>query len=229
MVVNIILILMVIGIVVALIIVRRKPQAGGGQAGPRTQRPAAPPTRAAPAVQKAPQSRPAPIRTAGLNRAQQPVYPQQPAAPQPVYPQQQQPIYPEPQQPVYPQQPAVPYGVGPDPCAQVAASSMAPAPGKVSQLVVEVAGGPDAGRRFLLVQGDNHLGRAQGNHVRLSDPSVSSSHAILRVAGSSATIFDNASTNGAHVNGEKVFEPRTLRSGDQILVGKTVLLFRSEG
>jgi len=68
------------------------------------------------------------------------------------------------------------------------------------------------------------VGRGPGNMVRLSDPKVSAHHAEIRVVGGSASVQDLGSTHGTWVNGERVAR-RTLRDGDRIKLGDTVIVF----
>lgn len=92
--------------------------------------------------------------------------------------------------------------------------------------VLEAVTGPQTGSRFALLPGDNRVGRAGGNQIRLTDVAVSSQHAIVRVAGGEVVIFDDASTNGTYVNGEQVLGPRRLQDGDQVTLGETTLAAR---
>jgi len=74
------------------------------------------------------------------------------------------------------------------------------------------------------------IGKATHNQVVLSDPTVSNTHGILIARGGGYSIADLGSRNGTFVNGERLgSQARTLRHGDKILVGKTVLTFRNLG
>jgi pSer/pThr/pTyr-binding forkhead associated (FHA) protein len=59
------------------------------------------------------------------------------------------------------------------------------------------------------------------------DPRVSRLHARLEAVGSDWTVVDNGSTNGSFLNGERLQGPHLLRHGDQLLVGRTVIVFLS--
>src|SRR5262249_366720 len=60
--------------------------------------------------------------------------------------------------------------------------------------------------------------------IRLHDTEVSRRHAEFRIAGDAVTLADKGSANGTFVNNERVKET-TLRPGDHILIGQTVLVF----
>ncbi|HEX9260099.1 MAG TPA: FHA domain-containing protein [Acidimicrobiales bacterium] len=62
-----------------------------------------------------------------------------------------------------------------------------------------------------------------------TDPAVSRVHARLERVGPAWTITDLGSANGTLVGGEPIFAPHTLRHGDEILVGRTRLVFRDQG
>jgi pSer/pThr/pTyr-binding forkhead associated (FHA) protein len=73
------------------------------------------------------------------------------------------------------------------------------------------------------------IGRDRETDVQLSwDPQVSGLHAELRRAGGSWLVIDDGlSRNGTFVNGERVVGRRRLREGDELRLGKTVVVFRS--
>lgn len=54
---------------------------------------------------------------------------------------------------------------------------------------------------------------------------VSRKHAVLRVRGKQLEILDLGSSNGTMVNGVRIppHEPRLLRDGDQLLMGKLTM------
>lgn len=72
------------------------------------------------------------------------------------------------------------------------------------------------------------LGRAPGSDLEIAwDPRVSGVHAYLERRGSIWVIEDDGlSRNGTFVAGERLHGQRTLRDGDVIQVGDTVLGFR---
>ena len=70
------------------------------------------------------------------------------------------------------------------------------------------------------------LGKASTNDVSLEhDPTVSRLHAVLENHGSAWSIRDLGSRNGTYLNGEKIDAERVLRSGDELRVGKSRLVY----
>ena len=73
--------------------------------------------------------------------------------------------------------------------------------------------GPDAGRSFTLVQGDNLIGRDTDTAVLLTDETVSRKHALLRRDRGRSVIFDLGSRTGTQVDGKPMGGHR-LSHGD---------------
>jgi hypothetical protein len=75
------------------------------------------------------------------------------------------------------------------------------------------------------------LGRAPGSDLEIAwDPRVSAVHAYLERRGSRWVIEDDGlSRNGTLVGGERLHGQRTLRDGDVIQIGDTLLGFRDPG
>lgn len=63
------------------------------------------------------------------------------------------------------------------------------------------------------------IGRAPGCDLRLTDGSVSRSHAELRREADGWILYDLGSTNGTHVNGRRVTGGIPVRPGDQVAFG----------
>ncbi len=85
--------------------------------------------------------------------------------------------------------------------------------------------GADQGKRFELKSNKPMaLGRDNSNPIRLHDTEVSRRHAELRPYNNSFRIVDLGSANGTFVNGKPV-DQVPLRSGDQLQLGQTVMLF----
>ena len=82
------------------------------------------------------------------------------------------------------------------------------------------------GKRYLLGDDPLTIGRGQENRVVLDNDSVSRRHCRAEKRGPSWFIVDLDSTNGTYVNDEQVTE-LTLRRGDQVKVGDTILKFLS--
>ena len=76
---------------------------------------------------------------------------------------------------------------------------------------------PTPGAEHRLADGLT-IGRA-GADVKLSDPDVSRSHAVVRLHGGSVAIEDVGSTNGTFVNGSRVDGVTELRDGDVVRFG----------
>lgn len=93
----------------------------------------------------------------------------------------------------------------------------------VTFLVLE---GVDKGRVFKDLPIPVTIGREEGNSLRLNDERVSRFHAKVQMEDDDIIITDLDSTNGTRVNGMPV-QIRRLRAGDQICVGRTMLLFGS--
>jgi hypothetical protein len=84
-------------------------------------------------------------------------------------------------------------------------------------------------QRLIMLDGDRMvLGRAPGSDLQIEwDPRVSGVHAYLERRGPSWMIEDDGlSRNGTFVNGERLRGQRTLRDGDVIRMGDTLLGFR---
>lgn len=88
--------------------------------------------------------------------------------------------------------------------------------------------------RKLIIGGRAHdlandvvsVGRAAENTIQIDDPSVSSRHAELRVAGDNHTLRDLQSTNGTMLNGVSVIES-ALHVGDRIRFGKVEAVYEA--
>jgi signal transduction histidine kinase len=94
-----------------------------------------------------------------------------------------------------------------------------------SLLVIE---GADQGKRFDLEARPTALGRDGSNPIRLHDSEISRRHAELRPLDEhSFRVVDLGSANGTFVNGRPI-DQALLKSGDQVRLGRTVLLY-SEG
>jgi signal transduction histidine kinase len=89
---------------------------------------------------------------------------------------------------------------------------------------LEIIQGPDTGRTFELDGDDALIGR-QSETVPISDGTVSRRHARLHRQGDGWIIEDAGSVNGTFVNGVRVNRPIPLRQGDQVRVGRTLLVF----
>ena len=72
------------------------------------------------------------------------------------------------------------------------------------------------------------LGRVADNDIALDDDTfMSSHHARIEIRPEGVWVVDLDSTNGTFVNGQRVSGDRSLRKGDRLQVGSTVLEMRS--
>ncbi len=84
--------------------------------------------------------------------------------------------------------------------------------------------GRDQGLRFPLDEPFVGVGRVGGNAIQLHDTEVSRKHAVFEIAGEEFILRDLNSSNGTYVNGQRIREKRLL-SGDQVQMGRTLLLY----
>lgn len=92
---------------------------------------------------------------------------------------------------------------------------------RASLLIVQ---GADQGTRFELGDVPITIGRSLHNPVRLLDTEVSRTHAAIERDGEKFVLKDRNSSNGTFVNGAQI-KSRTLKPGDQIQIGRTILQF----
>jgi pSer/pThr/pTyr-binding forkhead associated (FHA) protein len=98
-------------------------------------------------------------------------------------------------------------------------------PGPDAQLKIELPTGDEFAKPIS--KGEMRLGKGPHNDIIIADPSVSSVHALIALGDNGYTISDLGSRNGTFVNQERVVEPRQLRSGDLINLGRSRLTFQS--
>src|SRR5262245_48580213 len=91
----------------------------------------------------------------------------------------------------------------------------------VTFLVLE---GVDKGRVYKDLPIPVTIGREEGNGLRLNDERVSRFHAKVQMEDGDVILTDLDSTNGTRVNGTAI-QIRRLRPGDQVSIGRTMLLF----
>jgi pSer/pThr/pTyr-binding forkhead associated (FHA) protein len=72
------------------------------------------------------------------------------------------------------------------------------------------------------------IGRLEDNDIIITDDSfISSHHARIEIRPDGVWVVDMKSTNGTFVNGHRLLDARSVRKGDRIQVGSTVLEMRS--
>jgi diguanylate cyclase (GGDEF)-like protein len=98
-------------------------------------------------------------------------------------------------------------------------------PGRPTELVL--VAGPGLGARFRLAGAELFIGRAEGSDLRLEDPRVAAEHVRLLREGDD-WVAQDLSGSGVHVNDERVSD-YTLRDGDRLRVGRTVLRLLAAG
>jgi hypothetical protein len=96
----------------------------------------------------------------------------------------------------------------------------------MSDLILEIVEGPGAGRQVSL-DGALEAGRDASLPLHLDDGQASRRHARFSVQGGQVVVEDLGSTNGTYVNEQPISSPRTLRPGDKVRLGLTVLELRT--
>ncbi|HVW00227.1 MAG TPA: FHA domain-containing protein, partial [Planctomycetaceae bacterium] len=87
-----------------------------------------------------------------------------------------------------------------------------------------VVQGRDQGERFEIGETEVGIGRGAQNAVRILDTEASRTHARIHFADGNWILSDQSSSNGTYVNGHGV-RSRELADGDEIQIGRTILLF----
>lgn len=122
-----------------------------------------------------------------------------------------------------------PQGAGPGPADHTVAIDLASIQLQTFQPVVGwvvVLNGELRGRDFRLVDGKNTMGTAADCDVVLTDPYLSSHHAVIRHENGEFTLTDLDSTNGSFVN-ERRISREDLIDNDKVRLGRTELKFKS--
>jgi two-component system NtrC family sensor kinase len=94
-------------------------------------------------------------------------------------------------------------------------------------LTLLVLQGPDKGRRFELPDAPAVVGR-DSRQIPLTDQTVSRRHAELLPQGDDWILKDLGSVNGSYLNGTRVDNRKPLKLGDQIRVGRTLMVFGAQ-
>jgi DNA-binding winged helix-turn-helix (wHTH) protein len=77
-----------------------------------------------------------------------------------------------------------------------------------------------------LHQGENIIGRDPDAAVVIDSPDVSRRHARLILTGDAVTLEDLGSKNGTFVKGERVTTATVVGDGDEVTVGRTLLVLQ---
>ncbi len=67
------------------------------------------------------------------------------------------------------------------------------------------------------------IGRSPSSDIVIDEPFVSATHARFTLQGPALVLEDLNSTNGTMVNGHLIGQPVTLRDGDEVQVGDTIM------
>ncbi len=81
------------------------------------------------------------------------------------------------------------------------------------------------GREHLLTGESVTIGRAAGNDIVITSKRVSREHARIRRDGWRRILEDLDSTNGTHLNNERIVTGRELRDRDRIKIGDVMFTF----
>ena len=93
-------------------------------------------------------------------------------------------------------------------------------------VTLQVLEGLERGQTYERLPIPVSIGREEENTIRLNDERVSRFHAKIQEDGGRTILTDLDSTNGIRVNGRPV-QMRVLKPGDQIAIGRCLLLFGS--
>jgi predicted component of type VI protein secretion system len=97
----------------------------------------------------------------------------------------------------------------------------------MSDLILEIVEGPGAGQQVPL-DGVLDVGRDPGLPLHFEeDGQVSRRHARFSAQAGNVVVEDLGSTNGTYVNEQPISAPRTLRPGDKVRMGLTVVELRT--
>jgi hypothetical protein len=93
---------------------------------------------------------------------------------------------------------------------------------------VEVFGA--GGRQILPLTADRMVvGKGRASEIRVEgDETLSRTHAVLERYPTGWSVRDLGSRNGTSVNGERLWGEQHLKPGDELLLGRTRIVYRSE-
>ena len=84
--------------------------------------------------------------------------------------------------------------------------------------------GPTPGQKIDLEKDEVIIGREETADIVIPSPAVSRKHIRLKIAGLTVGLEDLNSSNGTFLNGKQIKGTVEIKSGDQIGLGKSVLL-----
>src|SRR5689334_22954837 len=97
----------------------------------------------------------------------------------------------------------------------------------MTRITIQVLEGFERGRVFADLVTPVTIGREEDNTIQLNDERVSRFHVKIQEDGGRIILTDLDSTNGTRINGHPV-QVRVLQHGDQMSIGRSLLLFGSE-
>ena len=94
----------------------------------------------------------------------------------------------------------------------------------IPKVRLKVLKGADKGTAVTLEQDEILIGGADGAHLRLTDPTVSRNHCVIRLTAKGPLLRDLGSTNGTRIEGVEVREGY-VPSGATLTLGHTQVRF----
>ncbi|MDP2211092.1 MAG: FHA domain-containing protein [Candidatus Aquicultor sp.] len=94
--------------------------------------------------------------------------------------------------------------------------------------VLVVKKGAYVGQKFSLTKDEITLGRDPASDIFLDDITISRHHAKIKMKRNRVSVADSGSLNGTYVNQERIEEPTTLHSNDELQIGKFRMIFVSK-
>jgi len=88
---------------------------------------------------------------------------------------------------------------------------------------LEIDGGQESTKRFVVSPTGLRIGRAPPADIVLSDRQVSRSHCLVELADGGLRVSDLNSTNGTFIDGERISGPSPLAVGSMLRVGTVSL------
>jgi pSer/pThr/pTyr-binding forkhead associated (FHA) protein len=98
----------------------------------------------------------------------------------------------------------------------------------MARITIQVLEGFERGRVFGDLATPITIGREEDNTIQLNDERVSRFHVKIQEDGGRIILTDLDSTNGTRINGHPV-QMRVLQFGDQLSIGRSLLLYGSPG
>ena len=97
---------------------------------------------------------------------------------------------------------------------------------EMGSITIQVLEGFERGRVFADLPTPVTIGREEDNTIQLNDERVSRFHVKIQEDAGRVILTDLDSTNGTRINGHPV-QMRVLRFGDQLSIGRSLLLYGS--